>query len=63
MLKHTIRWALPLVVIAVVALCLVLSPVLATHAAPVIHHAVLHHVAASQGARTKGIPPKWYWRP
>jgi len=55
MLKHTFRWILPLVVIAVVALCLVLSPVVATHAAA---PAILHHAAASHG-----VNPNWFWRP
>jgi len=54
MLKHTLRWILPLVVIAIVALCLVLSPVVATHAAaPAIHHAAASH----------GVNPNWLWRP
>jgi len=52
--RYTFRWILPLVVIAVVALCLILSPVVATHAAaPAIHHAAASH----------GMNPNWYWRP
>lgn len=53
MLKHTLRWILPLVVIAVVALFIVLSPVVATHAAaPAIHHITSH-----------GMNPNYFWRP
>lgn len=53
MLKHTLRWILPLVVIAVVALFIILSPVVATHAAaPAIHHITSH-----------GMNPNFYWRP
>lgn len=54
MLKHTLRWILPLVVIAVVALFIILSPVVATHAAA----PAIHHIAASHG-----VNPNYFWRP
>jgi hypothetical protein len=53
MFKHTLRWFLPLLIIAVVALVVVLSPVMATYAAaPAVHHVASH-----------SMDPNWYWRP
>jgi len=56
MFKHIIRMILPLVVLVLIAMCLALSPVLATHAAA--PPAVVIHTVSSQLALAYR-----FWRP
>jgi hypothetical protein len=56
MFKHILRMILPLVVVVLIAACLVLSPVLATHAAA--PPGVEIHTLSSQLAH-----PDRFWRP
>ncbi|MEO8953729.1 MAG: hypothetical protein ABI396_12440 [Ktedonobacteraceae bacterium] len=55
MFNKTLRWILPFLVIALIAVYLVLAPALSTHAAaPQLqqHHAVTHYAT-----------PKRFWHP
>lgn len=58
MLKHCMRWLLPFLVIALIALYLVLSPVLSIHAAAPLAPAQQHHAATQNNAE-----PLRFWRP
>jgi hypothetical protein len=59
MFKHCMRWLLPFLVIALIALYLVLSPVLSTYAAAPQAPAQQQHHAATQ----KNAQPLRFWRP
>lgn len=63
MFKHIIRLTLPLAVLILIALYLVLSPVLATHAAA--PHVPIQHVSAAQivASSQNNIPSFMRWRP
>lgn len=58
MFKHCMRWLLPFLVIALIALYLVLSPVLSIHAAAPQAPAQQHHAATQ-----KNVEPLRFWRP
>lgn len=59
MLKQCMRWLLPFLVIALIALYLVLSPVLSIHAAAPQAPAHQQHHTATQ----KHVEPLRFWYP
>lgn len=56
MLKRTLRWIVPLLALLLIALSLVISPMLVTHAAGPVAPA---HSISSPSAPT----PYFFWRP
>ena len=66
MFKRLIRWTLPFIVLILVAMYLVFSPVLASHAAtPATNNQAPVHVIQqpNDDSKQKNETPNMYWRP
>ncbi len=61
MVRHAIRWLLPLIALALFAAYLVISPIMASHAAPVTSPAPAQ--ISAPAISSHGITPNRYWRP
>lgn len=59
-LRRAIRWLLPLIALLLFAAYLVISPIIASHAAPVTPPA---HVQISMPVAPHGIAPHFLYRP
>jgi hypothetical protein len=60
MFKNFMRWILPFLALALIAMYLVLSPMLASHAAGTATHS---HVQTHHSAVSQDETPQMKWRP